>query len=397
MTNPQNPPVPPPNTPEAIPPPDTKRRNHMLWILTIVLAVLALAWLLLYLFYFQYHATTDDAYANGNLININSAITGSVTAFYADNTDYVIEGQLLVQLDCTYYQTTYEKALAALAAQAMQIQQYADDVRVNEANVKIKKTSLSRAQFDYDNRAKLVDVKAVSNEDFIHSRDSLTIAENELKIAENQLKASQARLGNTPLDMHPLLEERKSSVREAYYNIKHCNIYAPATGYIAQRSVNVGQSVTRTTPLMAVVPIDYVWVDANFKETELTYMRVGQPAKVWLDIYGSKAEYQGKVLGIASGTGSVFSLIPPQNATGNWIKIVQRLPVRISLDPETLKKYPARLGLSADVNVDLSNQDLPMLTQVPSTKPVAVTNVFDIHLEEVNQIINQILGTYFPL
>lgn len=167
--------------------------------------------------------------------------------------------------------------------------------------------------------------------------DRLTLhnAELELKQAEYQLQVTRDAAGNTVPERHPLIEQQKASIRNAYYNLKHCEILAPSTGYIAQRNVNVGQWVTPTTHLMALIPIDYMWVDANFKETQLTYMRVGQPAKVWFDMYGSKVEYQGHVLGIASGSGSVFSLIPPQNATGNWIKIVQRLPVRISLDPDS--------------------------------------------------------------
>ncbi len=373
--------------------PAPPHRNKLLWIVTLGLLLGGLIWFLVWFFYLQYHASTDDAYANGSLVNINSPITGTVVAFYADDTDLVIEGQLLVQLDTTYYRIAYEKTLASLAFEALQIRQYYDDFLVNQANVEIRKTSLSKARFDYENRSQLVDSQAVSKEDFVHSRDDLTIAENELKKAEYQLKVSQAILGDTPLDEHPMLKEKKAAVREAYYNLKHCELYAPVTGYVAKRAVNVGQSVTRTTDLMAIIPKDYVWVDANFKETELTYMRVGQPATVWFDMYGSDVKYQGKVLGIASGSGSVFSLIPPQNATGNWIKIVQRLPVRISLDPEVVKKYPVRIGISAEVDVNITNRNLPMLVQVPPTKPVTTTNVYDIDLEEVNEIINNIVQT----
>lgn len=393
--------VPAESSPEVKPAPPAdipvtnKRRSKLLWYFTLVLIVIALGWFLLWYFYLEYRVTTDDAYANGNQIDINAVINGSVIAFYADNTDLVVEGQLLAQLDTIYYQTIYDKALASLAAQAMQIKQLYDDAQANQANVNIYKSSLSKAKFDYENRSLLVGSKAISNEDFIHSRDALTIAENELQKAESQLKASLDLLGEDPLEMHPLLEEKKAELREAFYQLKHCNIYAPTTGYIAQRAVNVGQSVSRTTHLMSIIPANYVWVDANFKETQLTYMRVGQPATVWFDMYGSSVQFKGKVLGIASGTGSIFSLIPPQNATGNWIKIVQRVPVRISLDPEVVHKYPIRLGVSAEVEVDITDQDLPMLTQVPSSKTVAVTDVFNINLDEVNQAIQQVMEKYF--
>lgn len=371
--------------------PPSNKRSRLLYFFTFLLLLTGLGWFLFWYFYLQYHAKTDDAYSNGNIVNINSAVSGSVIAFYADDTDLVMEGQLLVELDPTNFQFAYQKSLANLAAQALQVREYYDDVQANQANVDIRKTMLSKARFDFENRTRLIDAKAISNEDFIHSREDLTIAENELKKAELQLKVAQDKLGTAPLENHPLLEEKKAEVRLAYYNLKRTKIYAPLTGYVAKRSVNVGESATPAVDLMAIIPTDYVWVDANYKETELTYMRIGQPAIVWFDLYGSSVKYQGKVLGIASGSGSIFSLIPPQNATGNWIKIVQRLPVRISLDPETVKKYPVRLGISAEVDVDLTDQDLPMLTQVPPSKPVAVTDVFDLYLKEVNQIINEVI------
>lgn len=396
MTTPPNKPVELENKlPNAAPITEVPSTNHkrakMLWLLTSVLLAIALGWFLLWFFYFQYFADTDDAYANGSTVNISPAVSGSVVAFYADDTDLVLEGQLLVELDRTFYQIAYDKALASLATQVLELKQLHDDALAAQANVEVKKRLLSKSKFDYENRSSLIGSKAVSKEEYIHSQDDLSIAENTLKQAEYQLKTAQDILGNTSIEQHPLLEQKKAEVREAYYNINHCSIYAPTTGYIAKRAVNVGQSVQRTSNLMAIIPTNYVWVDANFKETELTYMRVGQPATVWFDLYGSHVKYQGKVLGIGLGSGSVFSIIPPQNATGNWIKIVQRIPVRVSLDPEMVKKYPVRLGISAEVTVDITDQSLPFLTQVPPSKPVATTEVFDIHLNEVNKIIDQII------
>ena len=382
-------PLPPKPDEPTLPPP--QRRNRMLWWFTIALVLAGVIWLLLYIFYLQYYESTDDAYVNGNLIQINSAISGSVIAFYADDTDLVREGQLLVELDQTDYLMRYEEALAALASTVLQVRQLYENVRANQANVESKSVALSRARYDYDNRAQLVGNEAVSKEDYIHSKDDVATAKTLFKQAEAQLAEARAAAGNTLLQNHPLLEQAKARVRETYYNLRHCSIYAPSTGYVAQRTVNVGQWVIPQTPIMAVIPKDYVWVDANFKETQLTYMRIGQPSTVWFDIYGSKVKYEGKVLGIASGSGSVFSLIPPQNATGNWIKIVQRLPVRISLDAEQLKKYPARLGISAEVSVDISNPNLPMLAIEPSIQPISTTQVFDIDLEKMNKIIEEVI------
>lgn len=372
-------------------PPNNAKRNRLLWWLTIILVLAALVWLLLYLFYFRFHEWTDDAYANGNLLNVNSAVSGNVIAFYADNTDLVKEGQLLVELDSTDYLIHFEQALASLASTVLNLRQLYEEVRVNQANVDNRMIALSRARYDYDNRSQLVGSEAVSREDFTHSRDDLATAKTAHKQAEAQLAAAQAAVGNTSLEQHPLLEQAKASVHQAYYNLVHCSVYAPATGHIAQRTVNVGQWVSPTTAMMAIIPTEYVWVDANFKETQLTYMRIGQPVTVTFDIYGSGIKYEGKVLGIASGTGSVFSLIPPQNATGNWIKIVQRLAVRVSLDPKQVEKFPTRLGISAVVTVDITNQDLPKLAVETSTKPIATTWIYDIHLDRVNKIIEEVI------
>lgn len=381
----------PPPSPPAAPPPPRSSRSRILWLFSFGLLILGIVWVLYWFFYLQYCEFTDDAYANGNMISINSAIPGSVVAFFADDTDLVKEGQLLALLDCTEYQVAYEKELATLASVVLQVRQLYDNVKVSRANLETKQIALEKAQYDFDNRSRLVDAKAVTGEDFVHSKDDLLTAQSDFKLAEQQLHVALDAAGNTSVETHPQIEQQKGNVRTAYYNLQHCSIFAPATGYIAQRSVNVGQWATPATDLMAIIPTDYVWVDANFKETQLTYMRIGQPARVWFDIYGSKVEYKGVVLGIASGSGSVFSIIPPQNATGNWIKIVQRLPVRISLDPETVKNYPSRLGISAEVHVDITNQDLPMLALTPPTKPVGTTRVFDIDLEKVNTVIDEII------
>lgn len=312
-----------PPAPEEISvlPPQKNGRARALWLLTMLLIFAGAIWMALWFFYFRYHEYTSDAYVNGDIVRINSVVPGSVVAFFADNTDLVVEGQLLVELDRTNYQLIYERELANLAATAVQSKQLVEGER------------------------------------------------------------------------QPMIEKQKALVREAFYNLKHCNVYAPVTGYVAKRAVNVGEQISPMTALMAIIPKDpdTMWVDANFKETQLTHMRIGQPAKVWFDFYGDRP-FEGKVVGIASGTGSIFSLIPPQNATGNWIKIVQRLPVRIGLNGDQLKDYPLRVGLSSQVKVDISNRDLPMLAPTPSSKPIAVTRIFDIDFSEVDRQMEALIG-----
>lgn len=366
-------------------------RNHTLVKLTAGILILGLLWFLYWLLVLQYYAYTDDAYVNGNMVSINSAISGSVTAYYADDTDYVAEGQLLVRLDDTPYRITYERELETLASISLDVQQLYDKVGTTKALVKAKEVLLEKAKYDYENRSRLVESKAVSKEDYVHAKDNLLIAESELQQANMELQAALDAVGSAMPENHPLIEKQKAVVRSAYWNLEHCTIYAPSAGYIAQRNVDVGQWVTPASSLMAVIPIDYMWVDANYKETQLTYMRVGQPAAVWVDLYGSGVKFNGKVIGIGSGTGSVFSIIPPQNATGNWIKVVQRLPVRIGIDPEMLKKYPLRLGLSVETSVDLTNQDLPVLNSQIPVRPVAKTNVFAIDYTAVNALMDTIV------
>lgn len=367
------------------------KRNSLLIKLTIGIIFIGMAWFLYWMLYLKYYEYTDDAYASGNMININPSISGSVIDFYVDDTDFVVEGQLLVRLDPTLLEITYQKELSTLASVVLDVKQLYDHIEVAKAIRQSKRIARDKAKYDFENRSRLIGAKAVSNEDFTHARDNLQIAEAELKQAEAQLNEVIDAVGNTPLKEHPLINKQKEIVRTAYYNLEHCSIYAPASGYVAQRVVEVGQWVTAMSNLMAIIPTDHVWVEANFKETQLTYMRIGQPADIWFDFYGSHVKFTGKVVGIASGTGSIFSIIPPQNATGNWIKIVQRLPVRIGIDAQQMRKYPIRLGISAEVNVDISDQNLPMLASKAPQKSIAKTSIYNINFNKADELIDQII------
>jgi len=378
---------------DETPEPKSSSRSYALWLFTLLLFIAGVTWFAYWVLYLRFHESTDDAYANGNYINVNSVISGAVIAFYADDTNLVKEGQLLVDLDPTNYQSLYDKELAKLAQTTLEVRELYSNVQTELASVKNQQAILERSKFDYNNRLKLrkSNPEAVSQEDFIHSQQDYLETQFKVEQAESKWGAAQAAAGNTPPENHPRIQHQKAVIQTAFYNLSHCSIYASQTGYIAQRSVDVGQWINPNTNLMAIIPTHYVWVDANFKETQLGKMRIGQPAIVWFDLYGSDVIYQGKVIGIASGTGSVFSLIPPQNATGNWIKIVQRLPVRIGLDPETIAKYPLRLGISAEVDVDITEQNLPLLAMTPSDHSVAKTTVYNIHLDKVNAIMDQIV------
>ncbi len=385
--------APPPIEHPNLPPPSAKQQKRSratLW-LTLIMILLGIAWFLYWFLYAQYYEYTDDAYTNGNYINVTSVIEGTPIAFYADDTDLVEEGQLLIALDQTPYRVAYEKELAALASVILQVNQIYDNVLVSEETVKNRGISLDRVQYDFNNRKPLAEAQAISNEEFIHSQDDLRLAQSNLKQSQEQLRVAKDARGNTPIDKHPQIIQQINAVINAYYKLQHCFIYAPATGYVAKRAVQLGQWINPETYTMAIIPTTGMWVDANYKETQLGNMRIGQPATVTLDIYGSSLVFNGTVGGIASGTGSVFSLIPPQNATGNWIKIVQRLPVRIYLDPKQTERFPMRLGISAEVYVDITNTDLPMFAPKPHTLPIGTTTVFNLDYKEAEEAISKIM------
>lgn len=391
-TDPEIPIPPSAKTPEIPPPPSNNGRNKTILWVTLAFLLAAACWVLLWVFYLRFHETTDDAYVNGYKINLTSVVSGIPAAFYADDTDLVEEGQLLVALDKTNYQLNYDNALANLAATTLQVKQLYETVKTNATNVESARIRAGKARYDFENRKHLVESQAVSNEEFTHTRDDLTLAELDLKHSEEQLQLSKAAVGPTTPEKHPLVEAQKENVRSAYYNLYHTDIYSPARGYVAQRAVELGQAVAPNTVLMAIIPEKRMWVDANFKETQLKQMRIGQPVKLTFDTYGSSFEVDGKVFGIGMGTGSVFSLIPPQNATGNWIKIVQRLPVRIILDPEQMKNKPLRLGLSAYVDVNVTETDLPYLAETADKSVIASTDIYTINYKPVEALMEKIIS-----
>jgi len=205
-----------------------------------------------------------------------------------------------------------------------------------------------------------------------------------------QLASSRALTSNTTVATHPNVLAAAAKVRDAYLNNARNTLPAPVTGYVAKRSVQVGQRVAPGTPLMAIVPLGSVWVDANFKEVQLKHMRIGQPVELTADVYGSSVVYHGKVVGFSAGTGSAFSLLPAQNATGNWIKVVQRLPVRIELDQKELQAHPLRIGLSMQADVDVKNDNGTQLSTAQNT--VYQTNVFDKYGAEADAEIARIIA-----
>src|SRR5580700_11327552 len=288
----------------------------------------------------RYHQTTDDAYVGGNVVQITPQISGTVVGIGADDTQFVKAGQALVRLDQADAKVALDQSEAQLARTVRDVRNLFATSAQLDAAVQQRQTDLSAAQSDLARRQRLGASGAVSGEELQHAVDAMKAAQSSLLAAQQQLAANRARVDNTTLENHPQVRDAAAAVRNAYLTLARTELPAPVTGFVARRSVQLGQRVGPGTALMAVVPLDQVWVDANFKEPQLARMRLGQPVQLTADLYGTHVVYHGKVAGFGAGTGSAFALLPAQNATGNWIKIVQRVPVRIALEPREIASHP---------------------------------------------------------
>jgi len=367
-----------------------KRKRWLLILLAVVvLAGLAsVAWEILY---GRWHEETDDAYVNGNVVQITPQITGTVVSIGADDGDLVRKGQVLVKFDPSDADIALQQAEANLARTVRQVRGLFSNVDGYKADVATKKVALAKAEADFKRRQHLASDGAISQEELAHARDALDTARSSLTNSEQQLDTNRALVDDTVIASHPDVKAAAAKLRQAYLDDARAVIIAPVTGYVAKRTVQVGQRVQPGAALMAVIPLDQLWIDANFKETQLKHMRIGQPVEIRSDLYGSEVKYSGTVDSLGVGTGSAFSLLPAQNATGNWIKIVQRVPVRIRINAEELAKNPLRIGLSMDVNVSLHDQSGPALAQQPPHEAVFSTDVYQEQLTSADQLIEKLI------
>jgi membrane fusion protein (multidrug efflux system) len=317
--------------------------------------VISLAYAVYWAQVLRYHQTTDDAYVSGNVVQITPQISGTVVGIGADDTQFVKAGQPLVRLDQADARLALDQSEAQLARTVRDVRNLFATTSELEAAVQLRRTDLAAAQADLARRQRLGASGAVSGEELQHSVDAVKAAESNLLAARQQLLANRARVDGTTLKDHPQVRDAAAAVRTAYLALSRTELPAPVAGFVARRNVQLGQRVAPGTPLMSVVPLDQVWVDANFKEPQLARMRVGQPVTLVADLYGKRVVYHGSVAGFGAGTGAAFALLPAQNATGNWIKIVQRVPVRIALEPRELAAHPLQIGLSMKADVEVRN------------------------------------------
>jgi membrane fusion protein (multidrug efflux system) len=344
----------------------------------------------------QYQETTDDAYVNGNMIMISPLEEGVIEAIFVDNAQIVEAGQPLVQLDPHYFQVKLEKTKAELADQVRSVVQGFIKVEELQAKKAVVASRLIQSQLDYEHRLALVADASVSREDFEHSETALVAMQANLQEVEKELEGAMAFVQNTTISTHPLVEKAKAALRDAFLSLHRCVVIAPVRGMIGQRKAQLGQWVRASDPLMALVPLDQIWVDANFREVSLKNLRIGQPVEIYSDMYGREIKYHGRVVGLNPGTGSVFSVLPPQNATGNWIKVVQRIPVKVSLPLEEISSHPLVLGLSMTVEVDTHNRSGLRLPQATAVRPLYTTSVYDEELSGAEKLIAQILKENIP-
>ena len=352
------------------------KRRALLIGLASVFVLAGVIWLALWYFVFSLRQSTDDAYVHGNQVNVAAAVPGTIVAIMADDTQLVRAGQPLVRLDRTDAELqlagakhALQQAVRGVAAQFAQVAQA-------DAEVAARRAQLAQAVDTLHRSAPLLGQRAVSAEQVTQLRNAVRAARAALNAARQQARAARAAVHGTGVASNPAVLRARDAYRAAWINLQRHTVPAPVTGYVAERTAQLGQRIQPGQPLMQVIPLDNVWVDANFKETQLADMRIGQPVTMTSDLYGGGVTYHGKVVGLGAGTGSVFALLPPQNASGNWIKVVQRLPVRISIDPEALRKHPLRLGLSMNVVVDIRNRAGAALAQRPAGRPAASTAVY---------------------
>jgi membrane fusion protein, multidrug efflux system len=342
--------------------PDNHTRNRALLILAVVAVVGGLVWLTHRYLVGRYYQTTDDAYISSDLVQITSEVPGTVIAVKVDDTQSVERGQVLALLDPADAQVAIASAEAQLARAVRNVRALFAQRDQLQAQIAQRVSDLRRAQDDLDRRQGLLADGAVSGEELSHSRDALAVARAALDAAREQLNATEAQIQGTSIASHPQVLDAEAALRNVALALHRTELRAPVSGVIAKRSVQVGQRVAAGSPLMALVPLDDVWVDANFKEVQLRTMRVGQPVTLHADLYGNSVDFHGRLAGLSAGSGSAFALLPPQNASGNWIKIVQRIPVRIALDPQELKAHPLRVGLSMTVEVDVHDTAGPVVS-----------------------------------
>ena len=369
----------------------SQQRKKGLSIFILLLLLIAIGSAAYWFFFIKGFEETEDAYVSGNQVMVSAQVSGNISKINVDNMDPVQAGDVLLELDDTNAKLSFEQAKSNLANAVRQVSQLNYTVKQLKSAVRANEITLAQAQGNLNRRVQLVKDGAIDKESFQHAKEAVELAKANLTTSQNQLGANQALLLDGPLSEQPQIQSAVSNLKQAWLNLERTKIRSPIKGYVARRNAQVGQAVSVGGALMAVVTTEQMWLDANFKETQLTHMRIGQPVEIHFDLYGKDKTFNGKVIGIEMGTGSAFSLLPTQNATGNWIKVVQRVPVRIQLDPQQLAENPLRIGLSATVKVNVSDSKGETLRDQAPATTLYSTNVLQYDESAVNNLIESII------
>lgn len=373
--------------------PEKKSGTSYYFLFTLLIALSFFAAWIWWWQWGQYEVTTDDAYVGGNKVQVTNQVPGRVVTIYADDTQIVKPGQLLVSLDKSDFSLAFEKSKAALAQTVRDVRGMFELTSEISAEIKRQEAAYAIAVSDYHSRQLLVSSGAISAEELLHARAAVEQQEALLEALVFKLRRATSQVEGTTLLTHPLILKAADEVRTASLNLGRCDVRSPVEGMVAMRQIQVGETIGVASPLLTIIPLNELWVDANFKEKQLRKMKPSQSVTLTSDLYGSKVKYHGKIIGIGAGTGAVFSLLPPQNAAGNWVKIVQRVPVRISLDPLEVRSAPLRLGLSMLARVNLK-EEIELSSQAGTharkQKALFSTKLID-NQENVENLIKKIL------
>ena len=368
----------------------SKRKTSFI-ILFIALAVIGVAWFAYYEVYSKYSEETDDAYVNGDLVVISPQISGTVTTVLPDQGDYVEKGQVIVTLDSSDTKIALQEAEAKLGIAVREVRSLYAAADNEKAKMQSSKVAYRQAVNDYKRRQNIAKAGAISKEDLTHYQDLVDTTNSAYLASQEAFKMTLALVDNTVIENHPAIKWAVAGVRKSYLDNMRTNIVAPVSGYVAKRAVQLGTQVQPSSQLMVIVPLHDVWVDANFKESQMKDMRIGQKVTLVSDLYGDDVKYKGEVESLGIGTGSAFSLLPAQNASGNWIKIVQRLPVKIHLEEDNQAEFPLRIGLSMVATVDIEDTTGNVLSQHVQQEARLDTNVYQKSLEEADKRVAKIL------
>lgn len=377
----------------------SKKKKISLIVVTILLVLTAIVWFSYWLLYGRFYVSTQDAYVHGNQMQITSQVVSGVKAIYAEETDFVEAGQLIVEMENSNYILSYQEAKENLANTVRDVAELFKEAEAKRASLEVQKANYRLALLELSFREGLVLTGAISVEEFEVYKTQVETAEAKMVEAQEEFGKAGVKVEKTSVRTHPRVLEAATTVRERYLDLIRCRVLSPVSGYVAKRQVQVGDFVNAGKTIMMVVPLDYLWMEANFKETKLGKVRVGQPVSFYSDLHGSGARYHGHIVGYQAGTGTAFSILPAQNASGNWIKIVQRVPIRVNIPREQLEKYPLVIGLSLNAKVDIHNTELPMLTPTPTFEPIYHTEIYQTQMEQMEMIepvIETIIETNLP-